>query len=141
MLVLDTNVISESLKPEPDKRVMTWLRSQPSASVFTTAIAQAEVMYGIAIMPKGRRQSALRTAATLIFEEDFKTRVLPFDSNAAQAFAVIASGRRLAGQPISQADAQIAAIALSRGASLATRNIRDFVNCEIDIINPWETKA
>jgi hypothetical protein len=141
MIVVDTNVISEMLKPEPDSAVYAWLRSQPTASVFTTAVSRSEIKYGIAIMPKGKRRSGLLTAATLIFEDDFKDRILPFDLEAADIYAAIASDRRLAGQPISQLDAQIAAITASRGGRLATRNVRDFANCGIDIVNPWDARV
>ena len=141
MLVLDTNVISEILRPKPDAGIEAWLDSLSPASVFTTAISQAEIMYGIAIMPKGQRQSDLLTAAALTFAEDFGGRVLPFDSEAAKIYAVIASARRTAGQPLSQADAQIAAITQSRGGRLATRNIRDFANCGIDIVSPWDAQV
>jgi hypothetical protein len=141
MLVLDTNVLSEVLRPEPDAGIQAWLRSQAPASVFTTAITQAEIMYGIAIMPKGQRQSTLLTAATLMFEDDFQGRILPFNSDAAEIYAAIASARRLAGQPISQADGQIAAITQSRGGRLVTRNVSDFTNCGIDIVNPWDRRV
>ena len=141
MLVLDTNVLSEVLRPEPDAGVQAWLRSLVPASVFTTAITQAEIMYGIAIMPKGHRRSTLLTAATLMFEDDFQGRILPFNSDAAVVFAAIAADRRLAGQPISQADGQIAAITQSRGGRLATRNVSDFTNCGIDIVNPWDAQV
>jgi predicted nucleic acid-binding protein len=138
MLVLDTNVISEALRPEPDVRVKAWLEAQPPASVFTTAVSQAEILYGIAILPKGRRQSVLLTAAVLMFEEDFRGRVLPFDSEAATIYASLASTRRQGGLPISFADAQIAAVTQSRGGRLATRNVRDFADCGIEIVNPWD---
>lgn len=138
MLVLDTNVISEALKPKPDARVKAWLETQPPAGVFTTAVSQAEILYGIAILPKGRRQSVLLTAAVLMFEEDFRGRVLPFDAQAATIFATLASNRRQGGLPISFADAQIAAVTQSRGGRLATRNVRDFVDCGIEIVNPWD---
>ncbi len=138
MLVLDTNVLSEVLKPEPNARVQTWLQAQPPASVFTTAITQAEILYGIALLPKGRRQAALLTAAVLMFEEEFRGRVLPFDAEAASIYATLAAGRRQGGQPVSFADAQIAAITQSRGGRLATRNVRDFADCGVEIINPWD---
>jgi predicted nucleic acid-binding protein len=98
-------------------------------------------MYGIAIMPKGHRRSTLLTAATLMFEDDFQGRILPFNSDAAVVFAAIAADRRLAGQPISQADGQIAAITQARGGRLATRNVTDFMNCGIDIVNPWDARV
>jgi hypothetical protein len=141
MVILDTNVVSEMLKETADAGVFGWLDSQPPESVFTTAITQAEIKYGIAIMPDGKRKSVLLTAATLLFEDDFEGRVLPFDSSAADAYAAIAAQRRRAGQPIGEADVQIAAIAQSRGGSVATRNVRDFTNCGIDIVDPWDAKT
>ena len=138
MLVLDTNVISEALRPEPDARVEAWLKALPPASVFTTAVSRAEILYGITILPKGRRQAALLTAAVLMFDEDFQGRVLPFDSEAATLYANLASARRQKGLPIAFADAQIAAITLSRGGRLATRNVRDFAECGIELVNPWQ---
>jgi predicted nucleic acid-binding protein len=140
MLVLDTNILSEALRPEPNAAFRIWLRAQPPASLFTTAITKAEIKYGIAILPEGKRRSTLLTAATLMFEDDFNGRVLPFDSDAADVYAAIAAQRRLAGQPISEADGQIAAIARSRGGRVATRNVRDFINCGVDLVNPWEAK-
>ena len=137
MLVLDTSVISEALRPEPDARVEAWLKALSPASVFTTAVSRAEILYGIAILPEGRRQSALLAAAVSMFDEDFQGRVLPFDSEAATLYADLASARRQKGHPISFADAQIAAITLSRGGRLATRNVGDFAECGIDLVNPW----
>lgn len=138
MLVLDTNVISEVLRPEPDRRVKAWLKGLPSASVFTTAIAQAEILYGINILPQGRRRTSLLIAAVSMFDEDFQGRVLPFDATAATAYASLASEKRQQGLPMAFADAQIAAITLSRDGRLATRNVRDFVGCGIDVLNPWD---
>ena len=106
MLVLDTNVISEALREKPDPAIIAWLDAQPPASLFTTTITLAEIKYGIAIMPAGKRKSTLLTAATLMFEDDFQGRVLPFDSDAAEAYAAIGAERRLAGQPIDEPDCQ-----------------------------------
>lgn len=137
MIILDTNVLSEVLRPAPERRVMEWLAARPAASLFTTAIIQAEILYGIAILETGRRREALAAAASAMFAEDFAGRVLPFDQESASAFAAIAAERRRVGAPISQLDAQIAAISRSRGAALATRNLRDFADCGIDTIDPW----
>lgn len=137
MIVLDTNVISELFRAAPDEHMSAWLASQPTSALFTTAIAQAEILYGLALLPPGRRRDKLFSVIHLIFDEDMSGRILPFDSDAASRYADIAARRRQNGQPISQADAQIAAIVSSRGGSLATRNVRDFVDCGIDIINPW----
>lgn len=137
MIVLDTNVISELMKPKPTRRVVTWLNAQPASSLFTTSITKAEILYGLMLLPAGRRRTSIEAAVSTMFEEDFSGRVLAFDSEAALSFARIASARRQAGQPISQSDAQIVAIAHSRGASVATRNVADFDDCEVTIINPW----
>src|SRR5262249_34785476 len=102
-----------------------------------TTISQAEFLYGLAILPAGRRRMALEEAARRMFAEDFANRVLPFDSAAAQAFAAIASARRRKGRPIGDLDAQIAAIARSRGAAVATRNVSDFTDCGIEVFDPW----
>jgi predicted nucleic acid-binding protein len=138
MILLDTNILSELMRPAPEKGVEQWLADQPDASVFISAITEAELRYGVALLPAGKRRSALATVIEDMLGEDFTGRILPFDSAAAVAFAEIAATRRQAGRPISQADAQIAAIARSRGASLATRNVSDFAGCEVEIINPWK---
>lgn len=137
MIVLDTNVLSETLRPTPSARVLEWMRSEPASALFTTAITEAEMLYGIALLPEGRRRGSLEAVVELIFTEDLAGRVLPFDSAAAREFADIAAGRNRAGQPISDADARIAAIARSRGAALATRNIKDFAGCGLSLIDPW----
>ena len=138
MIVLDTNVLSELIKPAPEAQVLDWVADQPMASVFTTAITQAEILYGLALLPDGRRKAALEKAVVGMFEEDFARRVLLFDGAAAHAYAVVAAERRRAGRPISQFDAQIAAICRSRGADLATRNVSDFTGCGIQVVNPWD---
>lgn len=137
MIVLDTNVLSEALRPRPDDRVMAWLASQSRAGLFTTAITRAEIFYGVGLLPDGSRRRELRTAVEAIFDEDFAGRVLGFDSDAADVYATIAVARRDAGRPMSQFDAMIAACARSRGAALATRNVKDFTDCEIAILDPW----
>lgn len=137
MILLDTNILSELMRPTPEAAVEQWLAGQPAASVFISAITEAELRYGVALMPSGKRRSALAVEIENMLGEDFSGRILPFDSPAAVAFAEIAAERRQAGRPISQADAQIAAIARSRGAALATRNVPDFEGCGVEIINPW----
>ena len=137
MIVLDTNVLSELLRPAPEPRVLTWLANQPRASLFTTAVTQGEILYGIRLLPDGQRRRKLAEAVLAIFNEDFAGRVLSFDGDAAGAYAEIGTSRRAAGRPISQFDAMIAAMTRSRGATLATRNAKDFEGCGIDVVNPW----
>jgi predicted nucleic acid-binding protein len=139
MVVLDTNVVSELMKAAPEPAVMVWINAIPGAAVFVSAVTQAEILYGVALVPEGKRRDGLARAARTAFDTYFNGRILPFDSDAAEAFAVLAAGRRQAGRPISQADAQIAAIARSRGAELATRNVPDFEGCGVAVINPWGT--
>jgi toxin FitB len=137
MIVLDTNVLSEVLRPVPEASVMAWLANQPRASLFTTAVTRGEILYGIRLLSDGKRRRGLWDAAIMIFTEDFAGHVLSFDSEAADMYAEISASRRIAGKPISQFDAMIVAIARSRGASLATRNVKDFDDCGADVINPW----
>ena len=137
MILLDTNILSELMRAAPEAAVEQWLADQPAVRVFISAITEAELRYGLALLPPGKRRSALAVEIENMLREDFSGRILPFDSPAAIAFAEIAAERRQAGRPISQADAQIAAIARSRGAALATRNAPDFEGCGIEIVNPW----
>ena len=141
MILLDTNILSELMRPAPDPAVERWLAGQPDASVFISAITEAELRYGAALLPAGRRQTALAAEIRGMLEQDFSGRILPFDSLAAQAFAIIAAGRRQAGRPLSQAEAQLAATARSRGASIATRNVADFEGCGIEVVDPWEVAS
>lgn len=137
MIILDTNVLSELLRPSPSPVVEHWLSNQRSSSVFIATITKAEVLYGVRILPDGKRRDALEAAMGAIFSDDFGGRVLPFDEEAAERYATIAAHRRQIGRPISQFDAQIAAIAVCRGADLATRNVGDFEETGVTIVNPW----
>ena len=137
MIVLDTNVISEAMRADPDPEVLAWLDRQPPSSLYTTTVSEAEIRAGIAILDSGRHKRELLAAADRAFYLLFSGRVLPFDSRAALTYADIAAGRRAAGRPISLADCQIAAITRSRGASVATRDMRGFAHCGIEVIDPW----
>ncbi|MDP1901436.1 MAG: type II toxin-antitoxin system VapC family toxin [Rubrivivax sp.] len=136
-ILLDTNVLSELLRAEPEPLVLAWFAQQPSETLFVSAVAQAEMMLGARLLPAGKRRTALEAAVGAMFEEDFSGRILPFDSAAVPAYVDIISKRRAAGQPISQFDAQIAAIARHQGAKLATRNVSDFEGCGVALVNPW----
>lgn len=137
MIVLDTNVLSEVITQEPSARVLSWILNEQAANLYTTSISQAELLFGAELLPKGRRRFALQEAIEKMLAEDFANRILSVDSEAAVAYARIAAARRAMGRPISEPDAQIAAIAHSRGAALATRNVADFEHCGIKVLNPW----
>lgn len=137
MILLDTNVLSELMRPAPAVSLARWVAAKPTASLYTTSISQAEILHGILRLAAGRRRAALEEAAVAMFDEDFAGRVLPFGSEAAPFFAEIVVERRKRGHPISPFDAQIAAIARSTGAALATRNVHDFENCGIQVLDPW----
>lgn len=137
MIVLDTNVVSETIRAEPDEHVVSWISAQAPSSMFITTLTQAEMLYGLELLPDGQRRDDLVAAVRSILAEEFPGRILSFDSPAASAYALIAAGRRALGRPMSTVDAQIAAIARSRGARVATRNIADFGDCGVDLIDPW----
>jgi toxin FitB len=136
MIVLDTNVLSEEMKLAPDAAVHRWLLAQDAGDLFTSAVTEAEIRLGIAILPDGKRKQDLETAASRILAL-FAGRVLPFDSAAAVEYARIVAARRRMGRPVAEFDAQIAAITLSRGMMLATRNGPDFVDSGLAVIDPW----
>jgi len=137
MIVLDTNALSDGMKPSPSERVLRWLALEEPSGVFITTITQAEILAGIEVLPAGKRRQSLAVAARRMFDEYFHGRILAFDSEAARQFATIAAIRKAAGRPISQFDAMIAAIARVHRATLATRNVRDFEHCGIPLVNPW----
>lgn len=137
MIILDTNAVSETLKPKPSESVLRWLGSQDPGSVFVTVITQAEILYGIEVMAAGRRKHRLAHATEGLLMEDFQGRILPFDPQSAREFPRILASRKAAGHPMSQFDAMIAAIVRVHRATLATRNVRDFEHCGIRLIDPW----
>jgi hypothetical protein len=137
MIVLDTNVISEAMSSSPNPTVTRWLSDHPSSLLFTTTISLAEILYGIELLPHGKRRSGLLLVTENMFPKLFAERVLPFDEAAARVFAPIAVHRRSTGRPMTLFDAQIAAIAKANGAALATRNTADFEQCGVGVVNPW----
>ena len=137
MYVIDTNVASELMRPSPSPAVAAWIAGRDAEELYLTAISEAELLYGVAIVPAGRRRNELEAAMFRWLDTGFAERILPFDSGAARAYADIAAGRRSAGRPIAPADCQIAAIARSRGMAVATRNVRDFEDIGIEVIDPW----
>lgn len=137
MIILDTNVLSELMRPKPCPRVAAWVAKQSATELFTTSITEAEIFYGIELLAKGRRREELLSAAEAMFAEDLAGRVFGFESDAARVFSKIAGQRRTLGRPISHADAQIASIAQVRRATLATRNVADFGDCGVHVFDPW----
>lgn len=138
MILLDTNVLSEFMRPAPAPQVVAWLDGQRADRVWISAITRAEIELGIALLPDGQRKRGLQAAASALFEEDFAGRCLPFDERAATEYARLVATRTRSGRPISVEDAQIAAIGLSRGCTLATRNTADFAGVEgLDMVDPW----
>jgi toxin FitB len=138
VIIADTNVVSELMLPVPSERVRTWITEQRvQDEVWLTAVNVAEIVYGIELLPKGKRRDDLLLAAEAMLATEFVDRILPFDEPAARAFGEIAAARRLLGRPISEFDAQIASIARTNDATLATRNTTDFEACGIRLANPW----
>jgi predicted nucleic acid-binding protein len=139
VIVLDTNVISELMRSEPDPRVFAWAAAQTRGALHTTSVNEAELLHGIAALPEGRRRAGLAAAVEALFAEEFAGRVVPFGSAAARRYADVVTIRRLAGRPIEAFDAMIAATALAAGATVATRDIGGFSGCGVTLINPWES--
>jgi predicted nucleic acid-binding protein len=137
VIIVDTNLLSENIAPVPSVSVVHWFSAQTADDLYTTAITEAEVIYGIERLPRGKRRTLLFEQIERTFTEDFAGRVLSFDQSAARLFGQIRAQREKIGRPMGILDAQIAAIAISNGAALATRNTRDFENCGLKLINPW----
>jgi predicted nucleic acid-binding protein len=137
MILLDTNVVSELMRPAPSEAVLAWFAAQDAGDLYLSAIGEAELRRGAALLPAGKRRDQLMATIDAMIAEDFAGRILPFDSAAAQAFVLVFLERRAAGRPISFADCQIAATARAQGAAIATRNTADFAGCGIAVIDPW----
>lgn len=141
MIILDTNVLSEVMRPEPEQVVVDWLDVQEMHALAITSITVAEILYGITRLPDGKRKYALLVKATAMLEEDFEGRILSFDGGAAIYYAEQAAMAEKMGRGVQMADAQIAAICLQHQAKLATRNVRDFAAFDVEIINPWQAMS
>jgi predicted nucleic acid-binding protein len=138
VIVLDTNVVSELMHKAPEPRVVSWVDGFTASDVLITAVTAAELLYGVARMPEGRRKRELHLTVEGLLKEDFEDQILPFDAPAATHYAEIVAARERAGHPISMADGQIAAICRNWSAGLATRNVDDFVDIGVDAVNPWD---
>lgn len=139
MIILDTNVISETQKKRPNANVMAWLDAQDPTNLYLTAITVGEIVFGVSCLPTGARRTALETAIAAIIEEDFRGRVLPYDVEASRIYGAAIADARSRGQAIGMADGQIAAIVLAnKGAAIATRDRKPFDALKVDIIDPWQ---
>jgi predicted nucleic acid-binding protein len=136
MIILDTNVVSELMRPNPDPQVLRWLEQQPHEHLDTTAVSVAEIQYGLCRLPEGRRRDQLAAAAGDIFG-GFARQILPFSHTAALEYGALVAERDRAGRPISALDGQIAAICRAAGSPLATRNTADFADTGVELLNPW----
>ncbi|MFC3631829.1 type II toxin-antitoxin system VapC family toxin [Paracoccus angustae] len=141
MILLDTNVISELMRPEPSPVVLAWFGRQAAADLYLSAVVEAELRRGAAALPAGKRRDRLIAEIDAMISEDFAGRIMPFDSAAAVAFAAVFVDRKTAGWPISFPDCQIAATARAHAAVIATRNVADFEGCGIEVADPWQTEA
>jgi len=140
MIILDTNVLSALMQTVPEPTVVKWLDSQPAESVWISSITLFEARFGLALLARGRRRQALEAAFAQVLKEDLENRVLDFDSAAATEAAALAAERQKAGRPVDLRDTQIAGIALVRHATLATRNVRQFRDLKVPIVDPWAHK-
>lgn len=137
MIVLDTNIISEMMKSIPDPKILSWIDKQEISELFITTVTIAEISYGIDVLPEGKRREALEEAFNKTLEQAFCHRVLSFDQESAYLYGKIMGKRKLQGRPLSILDGQIAAIACFHDFSIVTRNERDFIGCNINVINPF----
>jgi hypothetical protein len=141
MIILDTNVLSALMRQVPERPVVHWLDDQQADSVWITSVTLFEARYGLAVLPKGRRRQALEAAFARLLAEDLEDRVLAFDSAAATAAASLAAERKKSGRTVDFRDTQIAGIALSRRATIATRNTRHFQDLQVPVVDPWKSEA
>ncbi len=138
MYLLDTNVLSETMKPRPAAALAAWMRAQPVPSLFTAAMCQAEIPAGIAVLPDGRRRAELQAIAGAIADQDFSGRVLPFDARAAASYAELFTPRRRIGRPIATPDLIVAAVAHAHRAAIVTHDVGGFEGCGLTVVDPWQ---
>jgi predicted nucleic acid-binding protein len=138
MIILDTNVVSELMKPLPAQSLLTWLDQQESDTLYITSVTIGEIMYGLHALPSGKRRTSLEVAFKQVLSEAFMDRSFPFDDAAAMMYGKIMGSCKEKGRVMSVCDGQIASIASHRHARLATRNVKDFEACKITLVNPFE---
>ena len=139
MIILDTNVLSALMQTKADPRVIEWLDTVPSESVWITSVTLFEARFGLALLPEGKRRNTLISQFNQVVEKDLQGRTLLFDQVAAEQAALLAAHRRKAGYTVDMRDTFIAGIALARKATVATRNIRHFIDLKVEVVNPWDS--
>ena len=137
MIVLDTNIVSEVMKVSPSKWVIEWLNAQESSSLFLSTVTIGEIEFGLRVLPDGQRRRSLKERFEQFVSQAFTQRVLDYDESAARTYGEVMGYRRELGRPLSVPDGQIASIARTHGFAVATRNVSDFEECEIELINPF----
>ncbi|MGB7565464.1 MAG: type II toxin-antitoxin system VapC family toxin [Prochlorococcaceae cyanobacterium] len=137
MILLDTNVVSEVMRPSPDPGVIGWLNAVDAGDLYLSRISIAEIIFGLELLPPGQRRQGLEERFEAFLSAAFAHRVLSFDQAAARQYGPIMAERRRTGSPMAAPDGQIAAIARSQAMDLATRNTSDFRSCGLTLINPW----
>ena len=138
MIIIDTNVVAELMKASPAGEVVSWMNDQEASTLFLTTITLGEIGYGLEILPQGKRRLQLEQGFERVIAEAFTGRILAFDEEAARLYGVLMGRRKAIGRPLSILDGQIASIARARGCAVATRNVRDFAECGVDILNPFK---
>ena len=139
MIIVDTNVIFELMKPSPLNNVIAWIDQQDAVQLFITTITIAEISYGLNVLPEGNRRTLLEEAFNKAINDAFEHRTLTFDKSAAHFYGQLMGRRKELGRPLSILDGQIAAIAFAHGSVVATRNVRDFAECGLELVNPFES--
>lgn len=140
MIIVDTNVVTETMRPSPEPAVVSWWNRQETSTLFLTSITIGEIRYGLRIMPQGRRRLQLEQGFERILVEAFAGRILPFDEEAARRYGEVMGRCKEIGRPIGVLDGQITSIALANGCAVATRNVKHFADCGVEIVNPFESR-
>jgi toxin FitB len=138
VFILDTNVVAEMMRASPAQEVVSWLSEQDAAALFLTTVTLGEIGYGLERLPRGECRLQLEQGFARVIAEAFASRILVFDEDAARHYGVVMGRRKEIGRPLSVLDGQIASIARAKGSVVATRNVRDFDECGVEVINPFE---
>lgn len=138
MIIIDTNVVAEMMKESSSPAVVAWMNDQDASALFLTTITIGEIGYGLETLPRGKRRLQLEQGFERVLAEAFVGRILAFDEEAARQYCVVMGRRKAIGRPLSVLDGQIASIARAKAFAVATRSVRDFEDCGLEVINPFE---